>query len=189
MIAVRPDLFQGRSMHAVTFLRPILVAAVGFLSTHGRLLFLGRTRTVPGLSAYDVSRTDLSLDPIEPSWIKQGAPVARCLTLSESPDGLLTAGLWDCTAGTFRWIFRSDEIVHILEGEVRVHDDGQTHVLVPGSVAYFPRGRETVWEVPTYVKKSFTLRGPHRSLVRRAGSLVKKRLVSSARTDTSPLRR
>jgi uncharacterized cupin superfamily protein len=177
------------SMHGLTFFRPILVAAVGFLSTPGRFLFLGRTQTVPGLSAFDVSRTDLTLDPIEPSWIKAGTPVARCVTLSESPDGLLTAGLWDCTAGTFTWIFRSDEIVHILEGEVRVHDDGTTHVLVPGSVAYFPRGRETVWEVPTYVKKSFTLRGPHRSPIRRAASAVKRRLVSSARTDTSPLRR
>ncbi len=91
-------------------------------------------------TTFETSRTDLRPLPIDPSWIKKGDPVARSVTLSKSPDGLLTAGLWDCTAGTFTWIFRRDEIVHILEGEVRVHDGPTTHVLVPGSVAYFPCG-------------------------------------------------
>ena len=111
-------------------------------------------------TAFDTSRTDLAPLPIEPSRIKQGAPVARAITLSESPDSLLTVGLWDCTAGTFVWIFSSDEIVHIVEGEVRVREGATTHVLVPGRLAYFPRGLETIWEVPAYVKKLFILRAP-----------------------------
>lgn len=124
---------------------------------------------------------NLPSQPIEPSWIRSGSPVARAITLTESPDGLLTSGIWDCTAGTFTWIFGSDEIVHILEGEVRVRDarDGSpTHVLVPGSVAYFPAGLETIWDVPAYVKKSFILRAPHRSKLRRAASFVKNRLAT-----------
>lgn len=132
-------------------------------------------------SAFETSRTDLVSQPIEPSWIKEGTPVARAVTLTESPDKLLTAGLWDCTAGTFTWIFGSDEIVHILEGEVHVRDGSTTWHLVPGSVAYFPSGLETVWEVPKYVKKSFILRAPHRSRLRRAASAVKERLVGLAR--------
>ncbi len=132
-------------------------------------------------TAFETSRTDLALQPIEPSWIKEGAPVARAVTLSESPDTLLTAGLWDCTAGTFTWIFGSDEIVHILEGEVHVRDGAATHHLVPGSVAYFPAGLETVWQVPTYVKKSFILRAPRRSRLRRAASAVKERLAALSR--------
>jgi uncharacterized cupin superfamily protein len=107
---------------------------------------------------FETTRGDLQPLPIEPSWIKSGTPVARSVTLGRSPDSLLTVGLWDCTAGTFTWIFRRDEIVHIVEGEVRVRDGAATHVLVPGSVAYFPRGLETVWEVPVYVKKAFVLR-------------------------------
>lgn len=129
-------------------------------------------------SAFETSRADLVPQPIEPSWIKEGAPVARAVTLSESPDTLLTAGLWDCTAGTFTWIFQTDEIVHILEGEVRVRDGDTTHVLVPGSVCYFPCGLETVWEVPSYVKKSFILRAQRRSRLRRAASAVKRRLIA-----------
>jgi uncharacterized cupin superfamily protein len=97
--------------------------------------------------------------PINPSWIKAGNPVARSLTLGRSPDSFLSTGLWDCTAGTFVWIFHRDEIAHIVEGEVRVRDGDTTHVLVPGSVAYFPSGLTTLWEVPQYVKKAYVLRG------------------------------
>jgi uncharacterized protein len=132
-------------------------------------------------AVFDTSRTDLLPLPIDPSWIKEGAPVARAVTLSKSPDSLLTAGLWDCTAGKFTWIFRRDEIVHVLEGEVRVHDGNTTHVLVPGSVAYFPRGLETVWDVRTYVKKSFIRRAPQASALSRAASAVKVRIARIVR--------
>ena len=130
---------------------------------------------------FDTSRTDLQPLPIDPSWIKKGAPVARSLTLSRSPDALLIAGLWDCTGGTFTWIFRRDEIVHILEGEVRVHDGGTTHVLIPGCVAYFPRGLETVWEVPTYVKKAFVLRAPPPSPLSRVATALRARFAALKR--------
>jgi uncharacterized cupin superfamily protein len=130
-------------------------------------------------TAFDTSRTDLTPLPIEPTWIKAGAPFARAVRLSQSPDSLLTAGLWDCTAGTFTWIFDMDEIVHILEGDVRVREGSVTHHLVPGSVAYFPRGLETVWEVQNYVKKSFIHRAPPPSLLRQAASALKARVMRS----------
>jgi uncharacterized cupin superfamily protein len=138
------------------------------------------TMTLQGI-AFETSRTDLRPLPIDSSWIKEGAPVARSVTLSKSPDGLLTAGLWDCTAGTFTWIFRRDEIVHIVEGEVRVHDGPTTHVLVPGCVAYFPCGLQTIGEVPAYVKKAVVLRAAppsalghlHAGAKTRIGALVR----------------
>jgi hypothetical protein len=61
---------------------------------------------------------------------------------------------------------------------VRVRDGSRTQVLVPGSVAYFPCGLETVWEVKSYVKKSFVLRNPHSSRVRRAASILKRGLFA-----------
>lgn len=109
--------------------------------------------------SFDTSRTDLSPMPINPAWIRDGNPVARSLTLGRSPDSLVSTGLWDCTAGTFVWVFQRDEIAHIIEGEARVRDGDTTHVLVPGRVAYFPSGLTTVWEVPKYVKKAYVLRG------------------------------
>jgi uncharacterized cupin superfamily protein len=137
--------------------------------------------------AFETSRADLVSQPIEPGWIKAGNPVARAVTLGASPDTLLTVGLWDCTAGTFTWIFGADEIVHIVEGEVRVREGNTTHVLVPGSVCYFRAGLETVWEVPRYVKKTFILRAPHRSRSRRAASALKKGVINLIkRTRTHP---
>jgi uncharacterized cupin superfamily protein len=133
------------------------------------------------ISAFDTSRSDLQPEPIEPSWIKEGSPVARAVRVTESPDKALMAGLWDCTAGKFRWIYWFDEIVHIVEGEVRVDDGTRTHVLVPGSVAYFPSGLETVWEVPKYVKKMFILRAPRQSRLVRVASLA-KRIIAIARS-------
>jgi uncharacterized protein len=132
-------------------------------------------------ATFETARTDLLPLPIDPSWIKEGAPVARSVTLSKSPDSLLTAGLWDCTAGTFTWIFGRDEIVHILEGEVRVHDGTKTLVLVPGSVTYFPRGLETVWEVRTYVKRAFVLRAPAASALSQVAVKVKARIAAMVR--------
>ena len=133
-------------------------------------------------ATFETTRTDLKPLPIDPAWIKKGTPVARAVTLSKSPDSLLTAGLWDCTAGTFTWIFRRDEIVHILEGEVRVHQGNRTVVLVPGTVTYFPRGLETVWEVPTYVKKAFVLRAAPASPLRRVAAAIKSRMGIASRS-------
>ena len=128
------------------------------------------------ISAFEMARTDLGPEPIDPTWIREGAPVARAIRLIESPDGKLSAGIWDCTAGKFRWSYWFDEIVQIVEGEVRVDDGKQVHVLVPGSVAYFPSRLETVWEVPKYVKKMFVLRAPREPLVRRVLSAAKRRV-------------
>ena len=138
-------------------------------------------------SAFDTSRTDLAPDPIEPSWIRQGTPVARSVTLSRSSDSMLATGLWDCTAGTFTWIFNTEETVLIVEGEVRVKEGAITRTLVPGTVAYFPRGVETIWEVPNYVKKAFILRSPHRSTARRAATALARRLVNFTRRANTAL--
>jgi len=118
--------------------------------------------------------TSLGDSPIEPTWILDGSPVARALNLTEAHDKNLSCGLWDCTAGSFKWIFRCDEIVHILEGEVIVQDDAGARTLRPGDIAFFPHGLETVWRVPHYVKKFAIHRSVERGFVTRVASKVKK---------------
>ena len=132
------------------------------------------------IGSFASSRSDLKPEPIAADWILEGAPVARSAPLLHAPDGKVITGLWDCTAGKFRWNYWYDEIVHVLEGEVRVTDAAQTLVLVPGSVAYFPSRLETVWEVPSYVKKMFVLAEPRQSRVRRVASAVRRRVLSLA---------
>jgi uncharacterized cupin superfamily protein len=108
---------------------------------------------------YHSTRKDLELDRIKPEDVLEGDPVARTLTLSSSPDGRLSSGLWDCTAGKFRWKFWVDEIILVLEGEAVVREStGAVHELTPGVVAYFPLGVSGQWEVSTYVRKFFVVR-------------------------------
>jgi len=124
----------------------------------------------------DDRRTDLAANPIDPAHVLEGAPEARAMVLSTSGDGL-TSGLWDCTAGRFRWYFGSDEIVHIIEGEVLVEDQtGGVVTLRPGDVAHFASGTVTTWTVPDYVKKFYVDRvlpgDPLSRAVRRLRRLV-----------------
>lgn len=110
---------------------------------------------LPDFLVAKVSLDALVDAPLRPGTVLAGAPAARSLSLGASPDGLLSYGLWDCTAGAFRWHFRSDEIVHILDGDVTVHVDpaGAPRRLGVGDVAYFPRGMVTIWTIERYVKK------------------------------------
>lgn len=113
------------------------------------------------------ARQDFTPAPIRQAWILEGEPVARSLQLAEAPDGNLGCCLWECTRGTIRWQFFHDEVVHILEGEVRIRDEaGLTRTLRPGDVAYFPKGAVVVWEIETYVKKLAVVRSPE-SIARR----------------------
>lgn len=128
-----------------------------------------------GIQAADVQREDFVVAPIPSDQILDGSPVARSCDLSISSDRALSTNLWDCTAGRFNWIYGADEVVQILEGEVRVTDHtGARTVLTAGSTAHFPAGTRMVWEVPSYVKKLATHRNPT-SL--RARALLKLRVL------------
>lgn len=98
--------------------------------------------------------------PILPEWIEEGSPRASARFLSASGDGGMVTGVWHCTAGTFRWVFDCDEVIHVLDGGVEVEHDGSRVTLGPGSVAFFPVGARTRWRVQTHVRKLFVHRHP-----------------------------
>jgi uncharacterized cupin superfamily protein len=127
----------------------------------------------------DAQRRDLEPAPITSDHVIAGAPLARSVTLTASPDGLLSTHVWDCTAGSFHWYFGVDEVVHILDGEVHVTDDrGQTVTLRTGDVGHFPVHSHAVWEVPQYVRKLAFHRAPP------PASLAVRALRKLARTIT-----
>src|SRR5262245_6934086 len=113
----------------------------------------------PSILKADAAPSELPPMPIDPSWILEGKPTARGTVLVQSADKLLSSGLWSCTAGKFKWTFSWDEFIRVLEGEVTITDQtGKTITLKEGDIAHFPRGAETRWHVPHFVKKVFTLR-------------------------------
>jgi uncharacterized cupin superfamily protein len=106
-------------------------------------------------------KAELQPDPIQPSWVLEGNPIARICMLSSSPDGLSWTCLWDCSAGRFNWFYGFDESVHILEGSVRIQDEtGAVHNLSAGDTIFFPLGAHAVWTVDTYVRKIAFCRNP-----------------------------
>ena len=100
--------------------------------------------------------------PIEPSWIKEGNPVARGTVLTQSADKKVSSGLWSCEPGKFEWTFGWDEFVQVLEGEVEITEDGTENTITPqpGDMAHFPLGMKTHWHVKTAVRKFFVIRTP-----------------------------
>lgn len=126
------------------------------LSLFRRYARRGRPQT------FDLAPRPLKPAPIDPSCIEEGTPIASGTTFAESPDRRLSSGLWECTAGKFKVDFPLDEIIHILAGEVIVHEEGDrgVYTLRPGDAAYFPLGLVTHWEVPRFVRKFFVVRVP-----------------------------
>src|SRR5439155_8948955 len=57
-----------------------------------------------------------------------------------------------------RWIPPQREVIHILEGAVRIEiPDGPTLELVPGDIATLPAGLETTWHITTPFKELWVL--------------------------------
>jgi uncharacterized cupin superfamily protein len=109
------------------------------------------------------ANTDVELKsaPIRREWIIEGEPMARNHVLALSQDRMATTLVWDCTAGRFRWIYDTDETIHILEGEVHLTQvDGVTKRLGAGDVVFFPAGSSATWHVDSYVRKLAFFRQP-----------------------------
>ncbi len=99
--------------------------------------------------------------PIDPDWITGGTPRARNAVLSTSADRMSTTLVWDCTPGRFRWLYDTDETIHVIEGSIVV-DDGMAPArrLGPGDVVFFPAGAVVDWVVETHVRKLAFFRRP-----------------------------
>jgi uncharacterized cupin superfamily protein len=127
------------------------------------------------------SRANLVANPIVPSWILDGKPVARLELLSSSADGTASTYFWDCTAGRFNWFYGFDETLHILEGEVTLKfPTGASHRVVAGDTIFFPAGSTAEWTVNHYVRKLAFCRTPVPGYLTFARQLVRRlrRLVS-----------
>jgi uncharacterized protein len=145
-----------------------------------------------GFSVADINQERFVDAPIPTAQVLEGNPIGRSCDLHSSREGGVSMNLWDCTAGRFRWHFLSDELVEILEGEVRVvGDDGTLCVLRPGDTAHFPAGTSFVWEVPVYVKKLAIHRAaktlPDRALLKVTRALERRRSAIGTRLSPLPL--
>lgn len=86
-----------------------------------------------------------------------GNPVTHVQRLFVHPRGTVSAGLWECAAGSFEIpAHPSCEMCTILEGEAVIeHGDGSRLRVGPGDCFVIPQGAHTIWHVPQHVKKTF----------------------------------
>ena len=92
--------------------------------------------------------------PINPAWILEGAPVAKCVVLSQSRDGTATTVIWECSEGKFDWFYDRDETLHIFEGIVVLDEGLPTERRVgAGDLVFFPAGSRARWDVKAPVRK------------------------------------
>lgn len=114
------------------------------------------------LEAASVPTGQLPEMPIEPTWIKEGNPLARGKVLSQTADKCVSSGVWSCEPGKFEWTFGWDEFVYVLEGVVHITEDGtdNTVTLRAGDTAHFPLGMKAHWHVEMAVRKFFVIRTP-----------------------------
>ena len=105
---------------------------------------------IPSIATDD----DVESAPIDPSWILDGAPQARSRRLRLVDDSGLSATLWQSNAGRFEWHYGSDELVHILDGEVEITPPGGGPFTArAGDVFFVPGGLVLQWMVRDHVKK------------------------------------
>ena len=115
----------------------------------------------PAAIANTSSAVELTDTPIPSTLVTDGKPVARTWTSAQSKDQLVTQGVWECTAGKFRWDYTWDEFVMVLEGEATITPEGgKPFTLRAGDFGYFPKDLKVEWHVPSYIRKTFVLRVP-----------------------------
>jgi uncharacterized protein len=117
--------------------------------------------TVETTITFGTETPNFVANPIRPSWILAGEPVARSAHLSTSADGMASTYYWDCTAGRFNWYYAFDETLHILEGSVTLKvPSGSSQLVVAGDIVFFPAGSQAEWTVDKYIRKLAFCRTP-----------------------------
>jgi uncharacterized protein len=98
--------------------------------------------------------SNLTLSPIEPSWIIEGSPLAQSSLLSKSADGQAWTVVWQCSEGRFDWYYDLDETILILEGSIVLENDAMPPTRYgPGDVIFFKHGAHAKWHVEGHVRK------------------------------------
>ena len=78
--------------------------------------------------------------------------------IHKGPNGESECGLWVCTPGKWDCHVTRDEFCHFLEGRCTyTHESGDVIEVVPGTVAFFPRGGKGTCRVRETVRKVYMI--------------------------------
>lgn len=110
--------------------------------------------------AVEVLTVDLVPDPKFPGEVLAGHPEMMVQVVWESPDRDQLRGVWEVRPGKFTWRFEVDEFFVVVSGRATVEAaDGEILEMLPGSLAIFKPGDQTVWTVHETLRKGFHMAG------------------------------
>ena len=101
--------------------------------------------------------------PLESLGIRTvaGEPAGSGQVTFQTPDKLISGGVWGCSPGTFELTFGWDEMSYLLEGEILIEQEGSPAITVrPGDLLNCPKGTRSKWTIKQACKKVFFLRTP-----------------------------
>ncbi len=108
------------------------------------------------MKSIGIDQLSLRSYPFGPDQKVFGTPEQRIAVLTEQGENV--HGVWDCSAGGFEITFGWEEFAYVLEGEVRITGAGsEAKTLRAGDLAHFKKGNSYRWDIPTYLKKTFTV--------------------------------
>ena len=96
---------------------------------------------------------------ITPDMVVEGSASELCHNYYTSPSGLLTAGVWKCTAHTLEFgPYPVDEFMLVLDGSVNiVHADGHEEIFRAGDAFVIPKGLPCQWKQTESIHKIYVI--------------------------------
>ncbi len=96
---------------------------------------------------------------ITPDRVEEGSASELCHNYYTSPSGLLTAGIWKCTAHTLKFgPYPVDEFMLVLDGSVNiVHEDGHEEIFRAGDAFVIPKGLRCQWKQTESIHKIYVI--------------------------------
>lgn len=106
----------------------------------------------------DKPLTDCPRTPVDASKVIKGTPDHAFRVLHSSVSDEFTAGIYECSAGTWRVSYSEDEFCTITEGTVRLtENNGETQEFRAPASFVIPSGFAGTWEAVTPVRKFFVI--------------------------------
>jgi uncharacterized cupin superfamily protein len=117
--------------------------------------------TVALTQVFDPFAVGLDPWPIPADQIRAGSPTASGNVIARADDRGTITGVWECTPGTFDWVYTWDETISVLAGRVTIQEEnGRSKTFRAGDVVHFPLGLRATWTVHETVRKFYALISP-----------------------------